>query len=551
MKLLRKVLFLAMAGFFLFSSCVVDGGESEKEDENKTEIVDDNDKKNSENDADNGDDSDSGDETDNEAESDTGSDTNTNSKVGKELYIDLTNKKISEDNSTWTAISSEAVKVLGESIKVSLKDSSLIKIDYTSERQEDAKLYFTGSLSGGVKIQTNGSDGIKTSIYLTDVTINSTDYPCIEITKGGEATVYLSGSNTFTDGRLYGYGYGDSAANCAEGRAKNAEGSDSKGSLYCKGNLTIQEAAAGASLSVTQAYKNCIATKDGLLTIKSGTINLKNYTQTSSGRNGLYGGTGIVIEDGTISFDGKGVVSQSDLRKANGFKTDDQDGTNTTNYIDIKGGNIAINIASGKGLSASNVTISGGKTKIFVTGDEVDDENALSYSCYDADGIIENGTLKYNPKGIEGEVSVAISAGALFVQSSKTGIDTEGKLTISGGNIVVSAAKGPFKYGDAADSAFTVSGSPTILGLGSKKKTKEGLPTSCAIKQITKTFDETSTEALSVEGIVAIRSPLEYKSAVLISKKLADDADESLFVQGAALKESETEFISGTGAYIY
>lgn len=538
---LKKLIFFTFAASLLFSACIVDGGNNtETEDEADTEAE-------------------SGTETN------TGSDTNTNSKVGKDLYIDLTNKKISEDNSTWTAISSEAIKVLEESIKVSLKDSSLIKIDYTSERQEDAKLYFTGSLSGGVKIQTNGSDGIKTSIYLTDVTINSTDYPCIEITKGGEASVYLSGSNTFTDGRLYGYGYGDSAANCAEGRAKNAEGSDSKGSLYCKGNLTIQEAAAGASLSVTQAYKNCIATKDGLLTIKSGTINLKNYILSESsnasrtvlpsntyiGKCGLYGGTGIVIEDGTISFDGKGVVSQSDLRKANGFKTDDQDGTNTTNYIDIKGGNIAINIASGKGLSASNVTIRGGKTKIFVTGDEVDDENALSYSCYDADGIIESGTLKYNPKGIEGEVSVAISAGSLFVQSSKTGIDTEGKLNISGGNIVVSAAKGPFKYGDAADSAFTVSGSPTILGLGSKKKTNECLPTSCAIKQITKTFDETSTDALWVEGIVAIKNPLEYRAAVLISPKLADDADESLFVQGAALDESETEFISGTGVYIY
>lgn len=89
------------------------------------------------------------------------------------------------------------------------------------------------------------------------------------------------------------------------------------------------------------------------------------------------------------------------------------------------------------------------------------------------------------------------------------------------------------------------------MGLGSKKKTKEGLPTSCAIKQITKTFDEGSTEALSVEGIVAIRSPLEYRAAVLISPNLADDADESLFVQGAALDESETEFISGTGVYIY
>ncbi|MCR4630980.1 MAG: carbohydrate-binding domain-containing protein, partial [Treponema sp.] len=375
MKKLKNLFILLLAGLFLFSSCVKDAGDS------------------------------------------------TTSADGTELYINLTNKTVSEDNEEYFELSDENTMLIGNTVKVSLNSAGIIKVDYTSERAYDTNIHLSGSLTGGVKIQTNGEEGVNTAVYLNNVTITSTDYPCLEITKGGAATVYLSGSNTFTDGRIYGYGYGDSAATCAEGRAKNAEGSDNKGTLYCKGSLTIAESSSGGALTVIQAYKNCIATKDGLLTVKSGSLNLKNFHGENSGKNGLYGGTGIVIEGGSISFEGNGVVSASDLRKANGLKTDDQDGTNTTNYINISGGSISISIEDGKGISASNVNISGGSVKVLVSGEENDSQT--SYSCYDADGVQESGTIKYNPKGIEGEEAIKISGGNVFVNSSKTGIDTD------------------------------------------------------------------------------------------------------------------------------
>lgn len=499
MKKLKNLFILLLAGLFLFSSCVKDAGDS------------------------------------------------TTSADGTELYINLTNKTVSEDNEEYFELSDENTMLIGNTVKVSLNTNGVIKVDYTSERAYDTNVHLSGSLTGGVKIQTNGEEGVNTAVYLNNVTITSTDYPCLEITKGGAATVYLSGSNTFTDGRVYGYGYGDSAATCAEGRAKNAEGSDNKGTLYCKGSLTIAESSSGGSLTVIQAYKNCIATKDGLLTVKSGSLNLKNYHGENSGKNGLYGGTGIVIEGGSISFEGKGVVSSSDLRKANGLKTDDQDGTNTTNYINISGGSISIKIESGKGISASNVNISGGSVKVLVSGEENDSET--SYSCYDADGVQESGTIKYNPKGIEGEEAIKISGGNVFVSSSKTGIDTDKNLAISGGTVVVTASKAPFKFGDSTDTttySFAVSGnSATVFGLGSKNKTIEGLPTSSSIKCISQTFEESSDQPLGIDGVISIESPNAYKAALLISAKLNDDAEaENCFVQGHTLGSNGSVFIS-------
>lgn len=508
MKKIRKLFILLLAGLFLFSSCIKDAEDDELIEETETE-------------------------TENVSNS---------SADEKDIYINLTEKKTSDDNSTWFDISSIKTKLLGKTVKITSDDYGVITLDYTSERAYDTNIHLSGSLTGGVKIQTNGEEGVNTAVYLNNVTITSTDYPCLEITKGGAATVYLSGSNTFTDGRIYGYGYGDSAATCESSRVKNAEGSDNKGTLYCKGSLTIAESSSGGALTVIQAYKNCIATKDGLLTVKSGSLNLKNYHGENSGKNGLYGGTGIVIEGGSISFEGKGVVSPSDLRKANGLKTDDQDGTNTTNYINISGGSISISIEDGKGISASNVNISGGSVKVLVSGEENDSQT--SYSCYDADGVQESGTIKYNPKGIEGEEAIKISGGNVFVSSSKTGIDTDKNLAISGGTVVVTASKAPFKYGES--STFAVSGnSATIFGLGSKKKTNEGLPTSCSIKCISQTFEESSSEPLGIDGVISIESPNAYKAALLISAKLNDDAEaENCFVQGHTLGSNGNVFIS-------
>ena len=81
--------------------------------------------------------------------------------------------------------------------------------------------------------------------------------------------------------------------------------------------------------------------------------------------------------------------------------------------------------------------------------------------------------------------------------------------------------------------------------MGSKKKTNEGLPTSCSIKCISQTFEESSVQPLGIADIISIESPNAYKAALLISAKLADDAEaDNCFVQGYTLGSNGSVFIS-------
>ncbi|MBP3771893.1 MAG: carbohydrate-binding domain-containing protein [Treponema sp.] len=491
------------------------------------------------------------------------------------IYIDLDNAKVSSDETTWSEITTTSIDFFDETVKVKYTEddsgnsTGLIRVDAV-DSTENLAIYLSGSqTSGGVKIQTSTSYEI--GLYLDSVSITSTNYPCIDITKGGSATVFLSGTNTLIDGRKYGYGYGDSASSCASGRIGSAEGSDSKGTLYCKGGLTIVESDDGGSLSVTQAYKNCIASKDGILTIESGSLTLKNYTSSSeTGKNGLFGGQGIVVNGGKISFDGKGIVSTSDLRKANGFKTDDED--YPSSYVKINGGTVNVTTYNGKGINAPVVAISGGTNTFTVTGTTSYSESTKSGSWYDADGVKETGTVKFAPEGIEGASSITISGGStivsapddginvsnsggslsisggfLYVKAQGDGLDSNGNITISGGVTVVSQTgngNSPIDCGD--NYKFTVTGtSATVFAMGGSGMFSESIPSSTTIPMIYSTSCSGST-SLGVNGIIALASPQSYGAAILVSPSLTSGSSYS-FVKGGTL--GGTVYNSDAGVY--
>ena len=480
------------------------------------------------------------------------------------IYINLSDKTWSEDNASWTSITSD-------SETVSLSDSVVIKVDLT-EIEKKMGVVLKGSLSsGGVKIQTNPS--YETGLYLNNVTIYSTNYPCVDITKGGAATVFLTGSNVLVDGREYGTGYGSDYESTSVNYEE--EGSDNKGSLFCKGGLTICESSSSASLTITQAYKNCIASKDGILTVESGSLSLKNYTSSSeTGKNGLFGGQGIIVNGGSITFDGKGIISTSDVRKANAFKTDDEN--YTSSYVKITGGTVDVTTYNGKGISAPVVAISGGNNTFNVTGttsySSDSSGSSKSYSWYDADGVQESGTITYSPEGIEGSSSVSISGGYtivsayddginvsatggklsvsggfLYVSAKGDGIDSNGNITISDGIVVVSQTgnnNSPIDCGDGSYK-FTVTGG-TVFAMGGSGMFSESIPSSTSNPMIYSTSLGSSSSSLGVDGIIAVESPQTYAAAILISSSLTSGSSYA-FVKGGEI--SGTEYVSGSGVY--
>ena len=357
-----------------------------------------------------------------------------------DLYINVSDCTYSEDNSTFTTISTSEAET-SQAALIALESSdgtSTGQLNINLENvSENLIISFSGTndtdIIGGIRIQTDGSTEV--GVCLSDITFTSTDFPCLEITKGAPTSVKLEGSNTFTDGRKFGYGYGDSASTCASSRIANANGSDSKGSLYCKGSMTI---CGDGSLSVTQAYKNCIASK-AVLTIDGGSLTL-----TSDGKNGLYADSSVVINDGTISFSGEGDISLSSFRKSSGIATETDDSTSS---VYINGGQLDIITYNGKGINSSLVYINGG-TNTFnvtgVTGYTNDDNKTASY--YDADGTYYSSqSVTFAAEGIEGASLVQITGGSTSIEATDDGVnvsDSSASFYLKGGRIYVYSAKG-------------------------------------------------------------------------------------------------------------
>ena len=487
------------------------------------------------------------------------------------IYVDLTNGKVSEDNATWSAISTTKTKLLNESVKVDYtKDESgnstgLVRINLTDTEQNTA-VHLSGTMTtGGVKIQT--STAHEAGIYLNGVSITSSSYPCIDITKGGSASVFLvdGTENSLVDGRSYGTGYGEEysttsgstytdddgeTVSCTVVKAAVSPGSDSKGTLYCKGSMSIS---GNGSLSIIQGYKNCIASKDGILTIESGT-----YDLTSSGKNGLFAYTGVIVDGGSITFNGTGSVktgSSGTCKKANAIKTDSD---NSSGYVKINGGTLDLTASYGKGISSSYVYMNGGSTNIEVSGSSIENK---SITYYDADGVKTTETTSFSAEGIEGECGITVSGGTttissaddgvnvsgtgcplsisggfLYVESQGDGLDSNGSITISGGITAVSQTGGGNSPIDSGEKyKFTVTGTDaTVFAVGSSDMFSESIPSSTVSPMIYKNNFTSSSSSIGVNEVIAIEEPQTYDAALLISNSLTSGQSYN-FIQGGTI----------------
>ncbi len=295
--------------------------------------------------------------------------------------------------------------------------------------------YVTGSTSNG-SLTILGDK--KYEVMLSGVNITNPDSAALNLLSGKRAYVYLTegSTNKLTDGST----------------SKN----DHKGALYCKGKLMFN---GSGSLEVYGNYNNGIHSADYII------FNTGNNIYTNSTANhGIKANDGIFINGGVLNVEvsaaaAKGINCESDIMVNGGrttiittgngtYDTEDKEAKGaacikTDSVFTMNGGELWLMStgSGGKGIKADEEGyFYGGSTYILTTGSKYSSNNDSA-----------------SPKGIKIDGDLDIAGGRIWVHTSGSnaeGIETKGKLNITGGEIA------SYAYDDAINSKsdMTISG---------------------------------------------------------------------------------------------
>lgn len=184
----------------------------------------------------------------------------------------------------------------------------------------------------------------------------------------------------------------------------------------------------------------------------------------------------IVIESGkyTVTASGDGIHSNDDVKIEGGDITIHcgDDGIHANNKLKIEDGVITVG-QSNEGLEANEIEISGGEHSITAGDDGINANGGSDTDQFrgrrpdgsqnSAASDSENSTEEVTP-------SLTISGGTLYVNAQGDGLDSNGNITVLGGNIVVdgpsSNGNGAIDYASENGGVCKISGG-TLLALGS------------------------------------------------------------------------------------
>jgi len=290
-------------------------------------------------------------------------------------------------------------------------------------------------IAGGTYTITAGNDGIQAETLLCvtdgDFTVN---------TGGGSAN-----ASTKTDGGPTGGGQNGGPGGSWGGQTNSGTTAQTSGTPAATTAATVQTAAATGSSSDDTANTTSETTSDSAKALKSGTALV------------LAGGN-YVIDSADDSVHSNGDVSVRDgcvLTASSG-----DDGIHADGTLSVSGGTITIS-KSYEGLEGETIDISGGTIHITASDDGL---NAAGGS----DSTTAGGPGTAAGTSSDGETpQLTISGGTLYVNASGDGLDSNGDLTVTGGEIYVdgptNAGNGALDYGDGCTA--TISGG-TVVAAG-------------------------------------------------------------------------------------
>lgn len=441
-----------------------------------------------------------------------------------------------------------------------------VELTETHNITEGGVYNLTGTISNGL-ITIETSENVK--LVLNNVSITNTNGPCIYVKEADNVVIYLAEGST---NKLE-----DSASYADEYTATDV---DVDGAIYSKADLIFDGT---GTLNVTSNYKDAIVGKDDLV------ISNGNYV-ISSKDDAIRGKDSVYIIDGKfeISAKGDGIKSTNDTDENKGFVcieggkfsiTSENDAIQATKDILISNGdftisavddaihsdaklvinNGTINITKSKeGLEGSNVTINGGDIKVVSTDDGINASDGSGSTEMQGPGGRQmagnasqssNNTASTNDS--TDELSIVINGGNIYVNAAGDGIDSNGSVYVTGGNVLVD---GPTNNGNGAldyNNEFKITGGTVIAGGSSGMA--QGASNSSTIYSVLINFESSNAAGTVVSitdesgnQVASYTGTKAFTSLVVATDKLKANTTYKIMVNGSEYKTFTTSNIVTT-----
>jgi hypothetical protein len=329
----------------------------------------------------------------------------------------------------------EKTEITATSHNINLADyanGSVVKIDTAGE------YVLSGTMADG-QIMVAVGDDEKVQLYLDNAEITNSSSSAILVDNAEKVIITLNNgtTNIITDGAKYteldDQGEPDAAIFAHDDLTINGTGALIVNARYADGIESRDD------LKITGGNISIEAVDDGLFGNKS--VEIKTATLTiSSGTDALHSDGDMVIESGSFSINAK------------------DDGIHADGTLTINGATIDIK-ESYEGIEATNIVVSGGEISVVAGEDGLNGAGGNDDNSANPTTNSGRGRPRDNFSSSSG--SIVINGGSLLIapagNGSGDGLDANGTITITGGDIVIKTPSNARDYQPVdADGAISI-----------------------------------------------------------------------------------------------
>ena len=386
--------------------------------------------------------------------------------------------------------------------------------------------YFTGTLKDGY-IEINAGDDDNVILVFDNASITCSTTACINGINAKNIYINLvdGTTNTFTDSGNY---------------TIFTEDDEPNGCIFSKTDLKI---CGTGTLVVNANYEDGIVSKDDLIITDATVI-------VTSSDDAIRGKDCVDLQDANITINAKNdaikATNEDDNTKGyvliNGGNyeiTAGDDGIHSETYLIINSGNINIT-KSHEGLEGAWVEINGGSVKV------VADDDGINATTGNVNAQFGQGSSN---------AVMIINGGDVYVKAEGDGLDSNGSITLNGGNVVVvgtsSSGNGALDF----DASFNVTGGSLVVYGGTgmwQNPSTTSTQSSVCFSASGKSGDKVEVKDSAGNTVESFTTEKAYNAILISNSKLTSGETYTLYVNGSEVSSQEltsvvTSEVSGEG----